>query len=624
MGITALFDPADLVNGTGMDRVLANLEALRHVWNLKQEHLARAAAVAYSLANMSTVVEDEEVPATPDVHEYRKMMKYGGSESDPRTLLGPGWHAHSSDSATNSPALKGMSYETPPRSGGASRRHSTPAKGLVTLSPTTGHRHLGEPMTEPRPGLDPKLKRGKFMGFKRFFQRKGALEGPLSEEKPARPLALSSAVVFAPTISSTKSAAPPHPPSLASGSPFGSPSRGHQGGARSGLANSPYIPSPGLTDKRPTRAVSEVTGADFVPPMHTLPHGDQLTAPVVPDAEVAVPGYAEFTAMYTGRMHDVSRDGRLWLWNHLMTFERHAISSSAPKRYRRRLLRALVRAGIPDGIRGEVWCLLCGAGLRMDTTPVSYFHSLLRNAQSVAASAAAARRQRTSSAAQSLSSSPDAGSPASSLRTQSSASTGPGTHSESVATSLAGAQPSVVKYFTQIEADLRRTMPNLLPFPTLPSDVTTRQGDGETSPTNLSLETLRLAGVSVSWPYSCLHKHQRPGDYPPGTEARKESTFVNKDNGKVYVSEDSIRRVLQAWCLHCPTIGYCQVCGWPGSVLLSVGPLRLPVIVVQLLSYPHLADLLVLARVAGPEFHCGAFAAVDGGGGGLLGPLPGH
>lgn len=53
VGITELFEPADLQDGSGMDKVMRNLEALRHLASLRDAYVAYASRCG--LLHVSTV-----------------------------------------------------------------------------------------------------------------------------------------------------------------------------------------------------------------------------------------------------------------------------------------------------------------------------------------------------------------------------------------------------------------------------------------------------------------------------------------------------------------------------------------------------------------------------------------
>jgi hypothetical protein len=425
--VTPLFDPSDLIDGTGMDKVFANLNSLRRVWLAKQQYgSAVSAAVSTkspAISSAHSLAASHEVgPATPDLHEFRQQRMLSSERSK-----------------------EADSMHTPPR---AARRFSTPTHTARGLAFDVG--------SDSKPSTKASAAKGM---LKRLFRRRPSsdVDKDADMHTPAKSVAVS---------------VPP----------------------------SPYIPSPGT----PPAAT------------HSQMSNESMYATPAADTTVSVPSWTEFAALYSGHVsRDSSPESRRWLWHYLVNHDAQCISPDVSG-HRLRLLRTLVRAGIPDELRGRVWAYISGAVQRMEAAASNYYSTLLRDMSTGALNP--------------------------------------------------NSNPDITKSLSQIEADLRRTMPNLFPFPALPSDLTTRTGDGETPvnspPGALSTEALQSAGIGSGWPFSCLYLHTRPGEVPDPalhTARRSMATTSHTDNGRVYVAESAIRNVLLAWVAHCPVVGYCQV-----------------------------------------------------------------
>jgi hypothetical protein len=146
IGITQLFTPEDLINATGTDKVVANVEALRRLVAMKAAYIAATSAAAATTATpVGKRVGAEDAAAevagaitTPPPDTYRRRSRTAGTVGG---VLGPVAAASPLGAAFGAPSLRGAAARAgtgsaavspgSPASGGggkASRRHRWVAK----------------------------------------------------------------------------------------------------------------------------------------------------------------------------------------------------------------------------------------------------------------------------------------------------------------------------------------------------------------------------------------------------------------------------------------------------------------------------------------------------------------
>jgi hypothetical protein len=597
LGITHTFTVEDVRNGTGMERVLANVEALRRVIRLKQEH----ARVHYSHRYRRDSVGTESVSAgdaggpfaTPDVRQ-RCITATGIVVVDAKGKAdAAGSVAAPLSASAKKKAARRHSATTVGSAGGSARRFLAKLK-----SPFSTPRKLfrrGSSSSDAAAG-------GGGAGAHGDTDGPGATSQPQSREHSPRetlsPVSLSGGDddddddgggARVPAMYGTPRTAAPPP--------------------RRVIPFTPVLPSPMLPTASPSPAPDATpfhAGEDFADLRH-------------------LPRYGEHAALYTGDLVGVDYCGIMWLWNYLLQHEPDTLTP--PMSDRRRLVRALLRAGVPDTLRGHVWFRVVGAARRMDQAPPRAFARCVlacddavrtlaatnlagdgaAAAVATADSAAAAGGGGGGAVAGSVTSTPggaDAGGgigPVDSAR----GTTMSGSSPSAAAAALSSVQLQLNA--EQIDKDLLRAMPNLAPLPQFPPEelvraVTLMELDAESQSS-----TLAMSGSPRGWPYCCLYFHagpeqqQHPQHKPggkrdvaaprvqpsspshavlsaaasPASQASASpsaaakgallvggvvgTTRIDPDTGLVFVSEASIRRVLLAFCYHCPTIGYWQV-----------------------------------------------------------------
>jgi hypothetical protein len=147
---------------------------------------------------------------------------------------------------------------------------------------------------------------------------------------------------------------------------------------------------------------------------------------------------------------------------------------------------------------------------------------------------------------------------------------------------LSPASPGLHHCLRQIDADVRRTLPNLCPFSRMPPEEVLLAPSTMMESPACGQEPLAVGAASAArrgdgsprggWPYSCIYFHRRSvvggrggaaATREPATGAGLEAmstTTIHAHTGQIYVAEASLRRVLQAFCVQCPEVGYFQVC----------------------------------------------------------------